>query len=94
VCVKFSGLTYAKAVTACQDIGGDIAQPMNELDTSTLSVVLANFTANMTRDRFYKTPLRPKRCRRFKLVKQIKFTKKSGKVIFNSNGHNSRLCTF
>ncbi len=57
VCMKAfessTGLTYAQAVTSCQSMGSDIAQPNNEIDSQTLSDVLANFTTNMTTTKFW-----------------------------------------
>jgi hypothetical protein len=48
-----SGLTQAQAVAQCAALGGDLAQPFNDLETLTLSTVLANFTTNMTTTSFW-----------------------------------------
>ena len=53
MCYFIQGINYAKAAATCQDLGGDIAQPTNKIDSNTLSIVLANFTANMTSTRFW-----------------------------------------
>ena len=35
---------YATALANCLLLGGDLAQPMNDLESQTLSIILANFT--------------------------------------------------
>ena len=42
-----SGVNYAKAVSSCLDMGAEIAQPTNEIDSFTLTNLLTNFTAGM-----------------------------------------------
>jgi len=42
------GLTYVQAIAKCQDMGADIAQPMNEVDLLTLSGVLSNFSTTLS----------------------------------------------
>jgi len=39
-----STVNYAAAVENCRALGGDLAQPMNDLESQTLSIILANFT--------------------------------------------------
>jgi hypothetical protein len=39
-----SAINYASALANCLAMGGDLAQPMNDLESQTLSIVLANFT--------------------------------------------------
>jgi hypothetical protein len=39
-----STLNYAYALANCLALGGDLAQPMNDLESETLSIVLSNFT--------------------------------------------------
>ena len=43
-----AGLTEAEAVAQCAAVGGDLAQPFNDLESRNLATVLANFTTNMT----------------------------------------------
>ncbi len=43
------GLNYNQSVSKCQMMGADIAQPFNELETKSLSLILANYTkSNLT----------------------------------------------
>lgn len=39
-----STVNYASALANCLALGGDLAQPMNDLESQTLSIILANFT--------------------------------------------------
>jgi hypothetical protein len=43
------GLNYNQSVSKCRMMGADIAQPSNELETKSLSLILANYTkSNLT----------------------------------------------
>ena len=43
------GLNYNQSVSKCQMMGADIAQPFNDLETKSLSLILANYTtSNLT----------------------------------------------
>ena len=42
------GVTYKQAIAKCLDMGADIAQPMNEVDSLTLSTVLSNFSTTLS----------------------------------------------
>ena len=48
-----SGVNYAKAVSSCLDMGAEIAQPTNEIDSFTLSTLLTNLTAGMLARSFW-----------------------------------------
>jgi hypothetical protein len=48
-----AGVNYAGAVAACKSLASDLAQPFNELESLTVSVVLSNFTTNMTSTSFW-----------------------------------------
>jgi hypothetical protein len=37
-------VSYEQALQKCLDMGADLAQPMNEIESTTLSLLLANFT--------------------------------------------------
>jgi len=39
-----STVNYASALEKCLAFGGDLAQPMNKLESQTLSIILRNFT--------------------------------------------------
>jgi hypothetical protein len=39
-----STVNYASALANCLALGGDLAQPLNDLESQTLSIILANFT--------------------------------------------------
>ena len=41
-----SSVNYASALANCLVLGGDLAQPMNDLESQTLSTVLTNFTTS------------------------------------------------
>ena len=43
-----STANYASALASCLALGGDLAQPMNDLESQTLSTILANFTNSTT----------------------------------------------
>ena len=48
-----TGLNEAEAEAQCAAVGGDLAQPFNDLESRNLATILANFTANMTSTYFW-----------------------------------------
>ena len=48
-----TGLNEAEAEAQCAAVGGDLAQPFNDLESRNLATILANFTGNMTSTYFW-----------------------------------------
>ena len=51
-----TNLNYSKAADNCQSLGGELAQPTNELESSTIADLLKNLPSNITSTLFWIGP--------------------------------------